>query len=52
LVPTALALKIFSTAVRPWSLCEIFLEAANADFNSISKVLHAKLCSFLPKTIA
>ena len=50
--PTALALKIFSTAVRPWSGMLISLFGAKTGSASTPRVCAAKVCSFLPKTMA
>ncbi len=50
--PTALRLKIFSTAVRPWPSREISLLGANTGVGSMPRVSAAKVCSFLPKTMA
>ena len=51
-VPTALRLKIFSTAVRPWPSWETSSDGANTAGVSMPSVLAAKVCSFLPKTTA
>ena len=50
-MPNAFALNIFSTAVKPWFLCEISWDGANTDFVFKPSVSHAKLCNFLPKTM-
>ena len=51
-VPRALALKIFSTAVRPWPSCETSFDGAKTAGGVTPSVSAAKVCSILPKTTA
>ena len=51
-LPRALALKIFSTAVKPWPSCDTSLGGANTGVISTPNASHANVCNFLPKTMA